>query len=129
MSDTRQGAARENGLLGALRRLAATAAGLVATRLELLTVELEEERARLVRVAILYAAAGLFLGLGVVTLTVFLILLAGEAHRVLVAGLIAAVYIVLGAYFGFSARAAGETRSKLFSGSLAELRRDRDMLS
>ena len=129
MAEGRQGAAGDTGLLATLRRLAASAVGLVATRLELLTVELQEERARLVRLVILCAAAGFFICLGIITLTVFLILAAGEAHRTLVAGIIAAVYLILGAYFGFSARAAGETRSKLFSGSLAELRRDRDMLS
>lgn len=116
-------------MLAALRRLAATGVGLIETRLELLAVELEEERARLVRLAVMYAAGAFFLALGVVTFTVFVILVAGDAHRVLAAGLLAAMYLCAGAYLVFNAQAAAAVRSKLFSGSLAELRKDREKLS
>ena len=123
------GVSRQSGLLAALRRLAATAVGLLQTRIELLATELQEERARVFRVLVLACAAGVFLALGVVALTFFIILLAWDTHRVLAAGLLTAAYLGIGALLAFNARAAAREKSKLFSASLAELRKDRDALS
>jgi uncharacterized membrane protein YqjE len=116
-------------LLAALRRLASTAAGLLQTRIELLATEFQEERARVLRILVLGFAAAIFLALGVVTLTFFIILLAWDGHRVLAAGLLTAAYLGIGVLLGLNARAAARERSRLFSASLAELRKDRDALS
>ena len=129
MADSQPGASRQSGLLSAVRRLADTAAGVVQTRLELLSVELEEERARIGQLLVLVAAAGFFLALGVTILSFFVILLAGESHRLLVTGLLAAAFIGVGVVFVLKARAAARERSRLFSASLAELRKDRDELA
>ena len=80
-------------------------------------------------VLVLACAAGVFLALGVVALTFFIILLAWDTHRVLAAGLLTAAYLGIGALLAFNARAAAREKSKLFSASLAELRKDRDALS
>lgn len=128
MSDGQPGASRETGLLALLRKLAATAAELLHTRLRLLAVELEEERARLFRVLVLSVIAGFFLVLGVITLTFFVILLAWDTHRLLAAGLLTAAYVGIGVICALNARSLAGARSKLFSASLAELRKDRDEL-
>jgi len=123
------GASRDSGLLAALRRLAATAVGLLQTRIELVATELEEERARVFRILMLAAAAGFFLALGVVAFTFFAILLAWDNNRVLAAGLLTAGYLGVGAILALSARNAAKKKTKLFSASLAELKKDRDELS
>lgn len=129
MDESPPGGSRDSGLLAALRRLASTAAGLLQTRIELLATEFQEERARVLRILVLGFAAAIFLALGVVTLTFFIILLAWDGHRVLAAGLLTAAYLGIGVLLGLNARAAARERSRLFSASLAELRKDRDALS
>jgi uncharacterized membrane protein YqjE len=123
------GTSQDSGLLGALRRLAATAVGLLQTRLELIATELDEERTRVLRLLVLSLVAGFFLALGVVTLTFFIILLAWDTHRLLAAGLLAAAYLGIGAVVAMNARSVVKAGSRLFSASLAELRKDRDELT
>lgn len=116
-------------MLAALRRLVATAVGLLQTRIELIATELEEEGARLFRILVLAVAAGFFLALGVVALTFFAILLAWDNHRELAAGLLTAGYLGVGAILALGARNAAKKKTKLFSASLAELKKDREGLS
>ena len=119
----------DSGLLAALRRLATSLVGLLRTRLALLATELEEERGRIVRFLVLALSAGFFLALGIVSLTFFVILLAWETRPVLVAGLLTAGYLLLGAVLAVKARNLIFTKSKLFSASLEELKKDHDELA
>ena len=118
-----------SGVLAVLRRLTGNAVELLHTRLELLIVEIEEERSRFVRILLLSVIAGFFLSIGVVTLTIFIILLAWESHGLLAAGLLATLYFGIGIVLGLSVRYLAKERSKLFSSSLAELKKDRDGLA
>jgi uncharacterized membrane protein YqjE len=113
-------------LLAVLRRLATTVVGLLRTRLELFAAELEEERARILRFLVLAVSAGFFLALGIVSLTFFVILLAWDTRPVLAAGLLTGAYLVIGVVLGVKARNIINTRTRLFSASLEELRKDRD---
>jgi uncharacterized membrane protein YqjE len=116
-------------LIATLRRLASTALALLQTRLELFATELDEERARVLQLLALCVIAGCFLLLGIVTLTVFIVLLAGDAHRVLAAGLLSAVYLGIGIAVGLRARRLVQVRPRLFSATLGELQKDRDTLA
>jgi uncharacterized membrane protein YqjE len=128
--DERQpGASPGEGVLAALRRLTGNAVELLHTRLELLIAEIEEERTRFVRILLLAVIAAFFLSIGVVTLTIFIILLAWETHGLLAAGVLAALYLGIGIALALSVRNLAKARSKLFSSSLAELKRDRDELA
>jgi len=128
VDDRQPGSSPHPGLLAALRRLAATAVDLLRTRGELLATEIEEERARLVRLIVLAVIAGFFLAIGVITLTIFIILVSWDRHGLLVAGVLAAIYLGIGMVSAFGVRKLAQERSKLFSASLAELRKDRDQL-
>lgn len=129
MDDSQPGTPADSGLLAALRRLATTVVDLLRTRLGLLAAELEEERGRIVRFLVLAVSAGFFLALGIVSLTFFVILLAWETRPVLVAGLLTAAYLLIGAVLAVKARNIIFIKSKLFSASLEELRKDRDGLA
>ena len=117
------------GLLQSLRNFAATVVALLQTRLDLLSTELEEERLRLSQALLWACVALVFLVLGVIMLTLFLVVLFWDAHRVLVSGLLAFIYLAAGIAAVFAARDKLRGRSKLFSSSLAELAKDREQLT
>ena len=98
------------------------------TRLELLAVELQEEKLRLTGLALNTVLAGLLLGFGLVFLMVFLTVLFWEGHRLLALGISTAVCIGGGLIAASNTARAFRSGTKLFSASLAELARDRAAL-
>ena len=98
------------------------------TRLELLAVELQEEKLRLTGLALNTVLAGLLLGFGLVFLMIFLTVLFWEEHRLLALGISTAVCIGGGLIAASNAARAFRSGTKLFSASLAELARDRAAL-
>lgn len=113
------------GLFASLRGLLATAIGLVQTRLELLATELQEEKVRLLSAAAYGAAAVLLLCFGAVFLVAFLTVLFWDGNRLLILGL-GTLFLLGGGGLAMALAVAQVRRgSRLFSASLAELRRDR----
>ncbi|GAB1461328.1 hypothetical protein MASR2M50_31030 [Thauera sp.] len=100
----------------------------VQTRLELLAVELQEEKLRLTGLALNTVLAGLLLGFGLVFLMVFLTVLFWEEHRLLALGISTAVCVGGGLLAASNAARAFRSGTKLFSASLAEFARDRAAL-
>ena len=98
------------------------------TRLELLAVELQEEKLRLTGLALNTVLAGLLLGFGLVFLMVFLTVLVWEEHRLLALGVSTAVCLGGGLLAASNAARAFRSGTKLFSASLAEFARDRAAL-
>ncbi len=124
------GAAPRTGLFRSLRNLLATLIGTARTRLELLQVELEEEKLRLAGIAVFAIAAVFFLALAVLVFTFFVILLFWDTqHRVLATGLIALAYLLVGLGCAAVARARARAKSTLFAASLAQLDADRQRLT
>ena len=111
-------------LLASLRSLAATATGLLRTRLELLIVELEEEKSRIFTLLLYGAAAFFFLSFGLVMLAMFFTALYWETHRLLVIGIITAVFLGSGAVALWLARRQLRRNERMFTASLDELTRD-----
>lgn len=95
------------------------------TRLELLAVEMQEEKLRLTGLLLNVVLCALLLGFGLVFLALFLTVLFWEGHRLLALGVATAVFI--GGALLTASNAARELKrgSKLFAASLAELARDR----
>ncbi len=98
----------------------------VQTRLELLSVEVQEEKLRLTSLLLNVVLCGLLVGAGLLFLAAFLTVLWWEEHRLLALGIATAVF--LGGALLTASNAARELRrgSRLFAASLAELARDRD---
>ena len=99
------------------------------SRLELLQVELEEEKLRLAGIGVLAVAAVFFLALAILVLTFFVILLFWDTHRVMATGLISLVYLIAGLCCALAARSRAKSKSTLFAASLAQLDADRKRLS
>ena len=98
------------------------------TRLELLAVELQEEKLRLTGLALNTVLAGLLLGFGLVFLMIFLTVLFWEEHRLVALGISTAVCIGGGLLAASNAARAFRSGTKLFTASLAEFARDRAAL-
>lgn len=122
------GESRKPRLADSLRGFLDSGLQTAQTRLELLAVEVQEEKLRLSGLLFNIVLCAMLLGFGVVFLAVFLTVLFWEEHRLLALGL-ATVACIAGGLFT-ATNAAREIRrgSRLFAASLAELARDRDAL-
>lgn len=111
-----------------VKRLLSTLASIASARLELLANELQEERLRLMQM-LLFALFALFcFGMGVLLLTVFIVVLFWDDHRLAVTGMLGALFFTLGTLLAVLLRRKAQGKSKLFSASLAELTKDREQL-
>jgi uncharacterized membrane protein YqjE len=117
-------AGRSEGLLDSLRNLARTFVAIVQTRIEIFASEIDEERTRLSRIALLAAAAAFCLGLAVILLVFFLVVLFWDTDRLLAIGVLAGVFAIGGIAACIGLRAAISKRPKFLSATLAELRKD-----
>jgi uncharacterized membrane protein YqjE len=120
--------AESSGLMGSSRRLLSTLTSLVSTRLELLANELQEERLRLTQMLLLGLSALFCAGMGVLLLTLFIVVLFWDEHRLVALGVLCVIYFALAVVLAQLLRSKAQTGSKLFSASLAELAKDREQL-
>ncbi|MEO8719175.1 MAG: phage holin family protein [Burkholderiales bacterium] len=115
------------GLLQSAQGLIATLLGLARTRLELLSVEMQELLARLVLVMVGAVAAillgALALGFGAVALVLWV----APEYRVAVAAGLAGVFLVAAAFIAWRVRR--EARARPFAASLGEFERDEQALA
>ena len=128
MSEQRAGEAA-TGILQSLRNLAATLVALLQNRLELLATDLEEERIRLLQVLFWAAGALFFFALGVLTITMFVVLLLWDSHRLAGIIVLSAVFLAIGVGLAIGVYKRMHRRSRLFSASLDELTKDKDRLT
>lgn len=114
-----------SGLLGSLRGFADGLLGSVQDRVELLSIELHEEKHRLVQIIIWISAVVLTGMLAIIFASLTLVFLFWETARVAVAASLAGAYaigfVTIVLYFrGYLAR-----QPRPFSATLNELKRDR----
>jgi len=111
------------GLFAALKNILATLLSIGRTRAELLAVEIEEEKYRLIAMWAKAIGAAFLIALGVI-MAVFSLALAFWEQRVLVFGLFAALFFIGAAVLVLSLRQQAKGPSRLFRSSLAELDAD-----
>lgn len=114
------------GLIQSAQALLATALGLARTRLELLSVEMQELLARLVLIMIGAVAAILLAALALGFGAVALVMAVPPEHRVAVSAGIALAFLAAAAFIGWKVRRAAKVRP--FVASLTELERDEKAL-
>ena len=120
--------ASEAGLRGSIKKLATTLVGVLQTRLEIFSTELEEAKLQIGQLLMLGLAAVFCLGLGVVLFTVFLVVLFWDSYRLPVLGVMSGFFLVLGIFAALAMRAKSAENTKMFSSTLAELSKDREQL-
>lgn len=112
------------GIVGDLRGAASTGVRAVRTRLELLAIELKEEKAWLVRFMIV-AIAALYLATFGLLLGIFaLVLFASEENRPAILGVCAAVFLLAGMGSVLWIRSASRKRGSLFEETIRVLKGD-----
>ena len=114
------------GLIQSVQALLTTALGLARTRLELLSVEMQELLARLVLIMIGAVAAILLAALALGFGAVALVMAVPAEHRVAVAAGLALIFLAAAAIIGWRVRREAKVRP--FAASLNELKRDTDAL-
>lgn len=114
------------GLMESLKRLVSTLTSIVSTRLELLGNELQEERLRLTQVFLYSLFAGFCFGMFLMLSTVFIVVLFWDDYRLAVLGGLGILFFVLGMVMVLRVRT--QSKSKLFSASIAEFAKDREQL-
>ena len=117
------------GLIVSIKRLLATLFSIAATRLELLVNEVEEERLRLTQMLVFALFALFCFGMCILLLTIFVVVLFWDDHRLVVTGGLGALFFGLSMLMALLLRSKAKARSRLFSASLAELAKDREHLS
>lgn len=117
------------GLADSLKRMADTLIAIFRTRLELLANEMQEERLHVEQMMLYGSIALLFFGLSIMLLTVFIVVLFWETHRLSVLAGLAGFFFAAGLLMWYTVRRLSAKKHKLFSYSLAELSDDRDKLA
>ena len=119
---------RDEGFLGSLHRLGRSLLEVVATRFEILSTELHEERYNLAKLAMVALTVLFCLQVGLIFALLFVVLAVGSENRLVAIG-IAALVMLLGALAGVLwLRGWLKSRPPMFGTTIAELRKDRDRL-
>lgn len=111
-----------------LRSLLGNVAAMARTRLELASIELAEEKTRVMQQAFLGLLGLAFLGLGVMALTALIVILCWESYRWQVLAGLVALYFGIGVYCLLRVRKAMQDAPVMFEATLAELDKDREAL-
>lgn len=129
MSDSQEAsAATSGGFFSSIKRLLATLIAIVSTRLELLVVELEEERAWLGSLLV-WTLVALFCGaLGIVLAILLVVVYFWDSHRLLAFSVVTGIFL-FGALFSWRVVVNKiRTKPRLFSSSIAAMRKDHEQL-
>lgn len=117
------------GLRAAAQQVLADVVEIGRTRLELATVELEEERLRLARLWVGATVTLFLLFAGVVLAAAWIVMLCPPEQRVTALGVLAGAFLVAAGVAGWRWRQLSADRPPLLHATLGELRRDQDELS
>jgi uncharacterized membrane protein YqjE len=117
-----------SGLLGSLRGLADGLLGSAHDRLELLTIELHEEKYRLIQTFIWISSIVFLAALAMIFVSLALVVLLWDTARLAVVTVLAFAYVagLIAALIGFRNHLKQQPRP--FAGTLAELKHDRECI-
>ncbi|MCO1462285.1 phage holin family protein [Burkholderia multivorans] len=112
---------------GPLRRLVGSAIALLQTRLELVGIELAEEKERLMGVLFLGLAAMMLATMALISLTVLIAIAFWDTYRWQSLAGITALYAIGGIVCALKARSGLHDAPTVFDATLAELEKDREL--
>jgi len=115
-----------HGLLDDLRGLFGSLFDLAGRRLELLTIEAQEEKARLLDLVFRAAAVLVLSWMALVTATATLVVAFWDQHPVIVLAVVTLAYGGTAAVLALSLRRRLRQASRPFAGTIEELRKDRE---
>jgi uncharacterized membrane protein YqjE len=118
-----------NGLMESLKRMTGTLLAIFQTRLELLSIEVDEERLNIRQMLLYGSIALLFFVLATILLTAFVVVVFWDSYRLQVLSGFIGLYFVAGALAWNALHRVANRKSQLFSASLAAFADDRDQLA
>lgn len=117
-----------SGVFASLRAVLVTVLAIAGTRFELIGIEVAEEKARLVALAVTGFAAAVAMSFAILLLTLFFVVLFWDTHRLVVIGGFTMLYFAAGAWSIARLRAQLDAHPTPFAATVAELEKDRDTL-
>jgi uncharacterized membrane protein YqjE len=124
MSAAPGGSSAPSGIMESVRSFLATWVAVLKTRVEIISVEIEEQREWIEQLILLAVAALFCLSLGLILLTLFFVVLFWETGRLWVLGGFAVLYLGGGGLLWLLLRQKLRAKPKLFSATAAELGKD-----
>jgi len=115
-------------IVGDLKGMASTGVRAVRTRLELVAIELKEEKAWLVRFVVIAIAALYLITFGLLLAILAVALYASEENRPVIVAIAAAVFLVAGAGGGAYIFVQSRKRHPIFDETIKVLKGDEDGL-
>lgn len=112
------------GLLSSLKNLTVSLIAIVHTRLELISADLEEGRERFISLLALAFISLFSLCFGAVLLTILVVVVFWDTHRLLVMASLTTLFIVVGVVIGAVVIRRLKRMPRMFEASLAELIKD-----
>jgi len=112
------------GLLNSLKNLTVTLIAIIHTRLELLSTDLEEGRERFISLLAMAFVSLFSLCFGAVLLTILVVVVFWDTHRLLVLGSLTGLFLATGAVLGLMVVNKLKSMPRMFEASLAELIKD-----
>ena len=112
------------GLLSSLKNLTVSLIAIVHTRLELISTDLEEGRERFISLLALAFISLFSLCFGAVLLTILVVVIFWDTHRLLVMGSLTTLFILVGALIGAVVIRRLKRMPRMFEAGLAELIKD-----
>ena len=119
----------QENLLSSIKNLASTGASIAQTRLELLSVDVQIARNKLIRLLVMIVSALFFLFFGLVMLALLIVIYSWESDRMLALGLLTTAFISIGLILALVIMKALRNMPKLFEASITEFAKDREELS
>ncbi len=116
------------GLLASVRRMLATVLELGSTRLELVSVEIQEQIEYAASLLLWGIAAIFFASLTVLLLALTIVIACWEQHRLLAAGLVTGAFALIALIAILVVRQRLQSRPRFLSATTRELRRDAEAL-
>jgi uncharacterized membrane protein YqjE len=120
--------APQAGLLASVRRMLATLLELGSTRLELVSVEIQEQIEYAASLLLWGIAAIFFASLTVLLLALTIVIACWDQHRLLAAGLVTAAFALIALVAALVVRQRLQSRPRFLSATSGELRRDAEAL-
>jgi uncharacterized membrane protein YqjE len=127
--ETPDGESHKGGLMDSAKNLLATLLAMGQTRLEMFSTEIEEQREWLTAMLAWTLIALFSAALAVILTTLLVIVIYWDSHRLLAIGIMIGVFVLATAISWRIVWNMQHAKPKIFSGSISELSKDRELLS
>jgi len=119
----------QENLLSSIKNLFSTGTSIAQTRLELISVDVQIARTKLISLLVMIVSALFFLFFGLVMLALLIVIYSWESDRMMALGFLAGTFLSIGLILALLIMQSLRTMPKLFEASIAELAKDREALS